>query len=257
MFAVALVFGQRAAAQTIWSGLTKTFTKPSAGDPMLPENQDVLTSNVKLTRGSSGGLINIASEMFYNSSVSPALTLWATDLNSPGKTIAATSFQDLTFTNWIDAFGGSHSAGAYIENRNAVVQLVSDNVYLDLRFTSWVSGAGGGFTYLRAEPPSSMPTGDYNGNGFVDASDYVVWRNTFGQTGVPAGTGADGNSNGEIDVLDYDFWRARFGNASSGAGTSSIMLVPEPSAILCATFVCSIFGVARADTRRRYSERNF
>jgi hypothetical protein len=39
--------------------------------------------------------------------------------------------------------------------------------------------------------------GDYNLNGAVDAGDYVVWRKTFGQTGVALA--ADGNSNRQID----------------------------------------------------------
>ena len=40
----------------------------------------------------------------------------------------------------------------------------------------------------------SIPPGDYNQNGFVDAADYVVWRDTLGQMG--AGLAADGNNNG-------------------------------------------------------------
>ncbi len=48
----------------------------------------------------------------------------------------------------------------------------------------------------------SIPLGDYNQNGFVDAADYVVWRNTLGQIG--AGLAADGNNNGTIDAADYD-----------------------------------------------------
>ena len=42
-----------------------------------------------------------------------------------------------------------------------------------------------------APPPET--TGDYNGDGTVDAADYTVWRDTFGQE-VDEGTGADGMS---------------------------------------------------------------
>lgn len=74
-------------------------------------------------------------------------------------------------------------------------------------------------------------SGDYNGNGVVDAADYVLWRNTLG-TGVSNGTGADGSGNGSIGNEDYTFWRNRFGNvAASGTGTSldgGIVGVPEP-----------------------------
>ena len=39
-------------------------------------------------------------------------------------------------------------------------------------------------------PPSLA--GDYNGDGVVDAADYTVWRDTFGQTG--ADLAADGDT---------------------------------------------------------------
>lgn len=52
--------------------------------------------------------------------------------------------------------------------------------------------------------------GDYNGDGEVDAADYVVWRKN------------DGLQEG------YDTWRAHFGQtAGSGAGSNSA--VPEPA----------------------------
>ena len=44
--------------------------------------------------------------------------------------------------------------------------------------------------------------GDYNHNGIVDAADYVVWRDTLGQSGT--GLAADGNGNHQIDSGDYD-----------------------------------------------------
>jgi hypothetical protein len=72
----------------------------------------------------------------------------------------------------------------------------------------------------------SAPTlpGDYNENGAVDAADYIVWRNTVGETG--AGLAADGNGNNEIDAGDYDVWRLHFGNT---AGNDAPVPVPEPS----------------------------
>ena len=84
--------------------------------------------------------------------------------------------------------------------------------------------------------------GDYNGDGRVDARDYIVWRNSNGQT-VSIGTGADGDRNGTIDQGDYLVFRAAFGNtAGSGAATEQAA-VPEPttgilflSAVLSAAF---------------------
>lgn len=73
--------------------------------------------------------------------------------------------------------------------------------------------------------------GDYNSDHRVDAADFVVWRNSLGQTG--AALAADGNGNGQVDAADYDLWRAYFGQ-STAAGTAenplSQLYVPEPTA---------------------------
>ena len=63
---------------------------------------------------------------------------------------------------------------------------------------------------------SPVVPGDYNGNGIVDAADYVVWRHTLNQT-VPIGTGADGNGNATIDTGDYTIWRTSFGKSIGSA----------------------------------------
>jgi fibronectin-binding autotransporter adhesin len=57
-------------------------------------------------------------------------------------------------------------------------------------------------------------TGDYNGNGVVDAADYVVWRKGLGTTYTQS---------------DYDAWRAHFGQTASGAGATTNTAVPEPA----------------------------
>jgi GH25 family lysozyme M1 (1,4-beta-N-acetylmuramidase) len=70
-------------------------------------------------------------------------------------------------------------------------------------------------------------TGDYNRNGVVDASDYVLWRNTLYST---TNLDADGNKSGWVEPGDYVVWRAHLGQtAGSGSGGSS--LVPEPSIV--------------------------
>jgi hypothetical protein len=80
---------------------------------------------------------------------------------------------------------------------------------------------------------ANMPTGDYNGTGFVDAADYTLWRDTLSQT-VMAGSGADGSGNSTIDAADYDFWKTQFVNTVPASG--GISAVPEPSTALVALF---------------------
>jgi hypothetical protein len=141
---------ETAAAPTIWTGPSVTFSKTSGADPTLPANQDRLTENVALTRGSSQGIYNILAEASFTS-VSPDGTLWATDLNNPGDQINAANWAELSFTTWSGAY--NNSVGNNILNRSAVVHLVDDDIYLDLRFTAFQGGGpGGGFTYVRSTP---------------------------------------------------------------------------------------------------------
>ncbi len=73
--------------------------------------------------------------------------------------------------------------------------------------------------------------GDYNGNGTVDAADYVVWRKGLGTN---------------YSQTDYDVWRSHFGqSAGSGSGVSANVSVPEP-----ATLVMLLTGVLALCSRR-------
>jgi autotransporter-associated beta strand protein len=72
--------------------------------------------------------------------------------------------------------------------------------------------------------------GDYNGDGMVNAADYVVWRNNMGTTNEllndPLG--------GEIGQLHYDQWRENYGNGTVADAASQGSTVPEPTTLaLC------------------------
>lgn len=82
-----------------------------------------------------------------------------------------------------------------------------------------------------------QPTGDYNGNGVVDAADYTLWRDTLGQS-VPQGTGADGSNNGLIDQADYDFWAQQYGTAVATSQT-----IPEPGALVLGVLGLTCVGL--------------
>lgn len=117
----------------------------------------------------------------------------------------------------IGAPSGVSSAGI-----NGYGGVVFDNLYLAL---------------IDVEAPL---VGDYNGDGFVDAADYTVYRDSLGDS-VTAGEGADGNGNGVIDTGDYDLWVENYGGGSSTAAA-----VPEPAGLVL--LAC---GVAAAAVRRR------
>ena len=70
--------------------------------------------------------------------------------------------------------------------------------------------------------------GDYNGNGKVDAADYVVWRKNNGTSNLLP------NDNGlgtPIGVSHYNLWRANFGDMA-GSGSGSARAVPEPATLI-------------------------
>jgi YD repeat-containing protein len=80
--------------------------------------------------------------------------------------------------------------------------------------------------HSQATSPSLLVLpGDYNVNGVVDSSDYVLWRKTLNQTGVTPYTGADGNGSGSITQADFGVWRGNFGATAltpvPGTGTET------------------------------------
>ena len=82
--------------------------------------------------------------------------------------------------------------------------------------------------YVRVWQPQTGLLGDYNGDGNVDAADYVVWRKSLGQIGI--GMAADGSGNGSIGPEDYDVWASNLGNSALlGGAAIAVPTVPEPA----------------------------
>jgi beta-glucanase (GH16 family) len=85
--------------------------------------------------------------------------------------------------------------------------------------------------YVRIWHRQTGLTGDYNADGHVDAADYLVWRQSNGQSGI--GLPADGSGNGSIGQEDYDAWKLNFGNPAPPAASAIAPLsVPEPTMTL-------------------------
>jgi GH35 family endo-1,4-beta-xylanase len=87
--------------------------------------------------------------------------------------------------------------------------------------------------------------GDYNADGTVDSSDYILWRDTLDSS---TDLRADGNGDLVIDNSDYDVWRSHFGATyASAAGVG----VPEPGAAM------AVLGLLLGQLwRRRTSARS-
>jgi hypothetical protein len=80
---------------------------------------------------------------------------------------------------------------------------------------------------------SAAVPGDYNGNGAVDAADYVVWRDNNGLMSGATPAQGDGTGDGMVNAADYSFWQARFGAMGGGslAAVEPLSAVPEPSSL--------------------------
>jgi hypothetical protein len=135
-----------AAAPQVWSGRTYYFIKANWADWTLAPNQDHITDLVRITRANSHGIFNIAQESEYTIPVSPVDTEWATG--------DAANWPALTFATWENWHGLNPPSTVGVD---AVVHLITDDIYIDIRFESWTQAAtGGGFSYYRAPDPSAV-----------------------------------------------------------------------------------------------------
>jgi hypothetical protein len=71
--------------------------------------------------------------------------------------------------------------------------------------------------------------GDFNFDGEVGAADYVIWRQSVGETGL--GLAADANRDQVVDDLDYRVWQANFGTISASTTAVFASSVPEPKSM--------------------------
>lgn len=97
---------------------------------------------------------------------------------------------------------------------------------------------------------NSVPlAGDYNKDRVVDAADYVVWRETMGETGYQLA--ADGNGDAVVDNLDYSFWQTNFGKVWSAAGSAarSALILPEPTVLALQSTAAILLTLSRRGRR--------
>jgi hypothetical protein len=155
----------------------------------------------QINQMSGGGINTTAGDLNYTSGIAPWLAWgpypWADGLNprSDGLTWQQQDFQS----------DGTHPSQSGEQKVGAMLL----NFMLNSEFTQeWFPSA---------------PPGDYNGNGTVDAGDYITWRKGLGTT---------------YDQNHYIVWRAHFGQMTgSGTGTSADVAVPEPASGLWMFFV--------------------
>jgi hypothetical protein len=147
ILAAIVLFASQTDGDTIWNGPTIAFTDLAGTDPTQPENQDRITPNVWITRGSLQGIYNIKTETSFTHFFSPAGTEWANGTTA--------NYASLSYTNWNTWAKNVNPGPPSTVGVNAVVHLISDDIYIDVKFTSWPVGAG--FSYIRSTPNVTPP----------------------------------------------------------------------------------------------------
>ncbi len=146
------------------------------------------------------------------------------------------------------SLGSTILAQLYLDGDDAnaiLAQQLSSGGVDEIRFGDLVGTNNGVFDldYLRfASLPHVALAGDYNADGIVDESDYVMWRKDLGTgNSLPNDT-----TPGSIAIEDYRTWRSNFGR-TIGSGTAAAKEVPEPSGLIS---VISIMAFGMATWRR-------
>jgi hypothetical protein len=117
----------------------------------------------------------------------------------------------------------------------------------NLYYLGMLTNEGAGLVDLEVEYVRIMlpgQTGDYNGNGIVDAADYTVWRNNVGQPGSTLQNRDPNNGTGVVSQDDYNSWKTNFG-AGGGAGGVGGGAVPEPGTVVLALLAMGLVAAGR------------
>ena len=101
---------------------------------------------------------------------------------------------------------------------------------------------------------SGRTPGDYDDDGLVTSADYDTWKAHFGETGAfPVnGINADGNGNGIVDAADYVVWRDSISAAPPAAALILSAAVPEPAAVgMMLVAMVPLMTMRRSAVRRK------
>lgn len=157
-----LAIGSPSTGGTVTYGPEVSFTATNYGNEV-----DVIIPGVlEITRGDQQGIYNSAVESSYNSSSSPANTVWNRCREYqqgwwglPGCCVEDSNnwtnicnYATRSYGNWKD-YGVVRNCyqTTQIVNKELIMKHVPTNRYWALKFTSWQSGGGGAFSYTRKE----------------------------------------------------------------------------------------------------------
>ncbi len=147
-------------------------------------------------------------------------------------------FDDGTFvqtTASLKAWNTAASNGTYVvEPLGEIGKILQGPVY-GASYQRWQIQYADGHTGWSAEDwlnPAAPLSGDFNGDGQVDAADYLAWRK--------------GNSPLPHSASDYAAWRQHFGQSYFASGTLlNGAAVPEPATVVYLAFLPLVLNCRR------------
>jgi hypothetical protein len=155
----------------------------------------------------------------------------------PGDNTTAAVGSVIGFVNDVTIGGDTVNKGEI-----ATVRFSIDPGFNGILVNTWNNGAFNGMQ-LR----SIGLLGDYDQNGSIGPGDYQAWKSSLGST---TNLNADGNGDGVVDAADYVIWRNLASGGGAGSGGLSSAAVPEPCTGLMAWAAITLVGGAAA--RRRF-----
>jgi hypothetical protein len=114
-----------------------------------------------------------------------------------------------------------------------------DNMVVGVNSPTNFAGATGSVNLGGATPI----VGDFTGDGVVNGADLTRWRTHFGAAGSATVSQGNADADGDVDGQDFLIWQRR-------VGATSIVAVPEPTAVSLA-FVASVVAIGVAARNRR------
>lgn len=210
-------------AATFEGALTTTFDPTVLGDP---PGVDYVLFDMTLTQAypvpPATGFGRIGVSVFGMSHTNPPVFLqaqFADEEPIDGK--AAGTYRDIRIdlTQSVGPFGTGKSFDQIFGDSPTELSVTGFELYINKTASDSDNALTVYIDNIRLGRVVAGVPGDYNGNGVVDAADYVLWRNGGPLMNEVADPGT-------VSPADYTEWKARFGN-TSGSGVS-VNVVPEP-----------------------------
>jgi endonuclease I len=222
--------------------MTPSFTSPSSltsktldfGNIAIGSSTPTLNFNVFDLNSTVGSTANMDFDSFTPSGNSSAFT---TNLGASAGSLQIAAGTSQTFAASLNLASVGTFTAVYTLNFSDENITGAQNKSVSLTLTGKVRLAG-----------------DFNNDGLVDASDYIVWQRSLGQSVASAYSGADGDGDMTIDSADFDVWRANFGRTvpGSGSGISLATQVPEPTVVWLLVFGNFVCYFLRRNKSQRY-----